>query len=295
MPNKHHNNSLTAILLAMLMLASTACSTTDQTTITGPAAETPTPNDTTPAPDDGTPAPDATPGETGGTAVTSDAGTTGPVAPVVEPSTSVTPGDQGSDDTETVIFEYPDTLLANQGDTSTPLGKLCWAFQEFIITESTRFYQILIDGIPDLEMALPDMESESENVGPVGVVNEESEDQILEFSEYFSDTLGSIQAPGIMGVVNDAGFSEEVQLFAQAFFSYVEAYTNQFKTVGYASIDNDSLPYQDIEDLPYIEEFYKAVGENPDKCGSQSEEEAEKEVEESIARFSQALTELFGE
>ena len=279
MPHKHHNSSLTAILLAMLMLASTACSTTDQT----------------PAPNDTTPTPDAMPGETGGTVVTPDAGATGPVAPVVEPSTSVTPGDQGSDDTETVIFEYPDTLLANQGNISTPLGKLCWAFQEFIIAESTRFYQILIDSIPDLEMALPDVESEAEDVGPVGVVNEESGDQIPEFSEYFSDTLGSIQASDIVGVVNDAGLSEEVQLFAQAFFAYVEAYKNQFKTVGYANIDNDSLPYQDIEDLPYVEEFYKAVGENPDKCGSKSEEEVEKEMEESIARFSQALTELFGE
>ena len=268
--------------LAVLTLG-TACSTTNRTTFTA------TPQTDIIA------TPDAMPGETGGAAVTPDAGTTGPVAPVVEPSTSVTSGNQVSDDTETVIFEYPDTLLANQGDISTPLGKLCWAFQEFIIAESTRFYQILIDGIPGLEMALPDMESEAEDVGPVGVVNEESEDQIPEFSEYFSDTLGSIQAPGIMGVVNDAGLSEEVQLFAQAFFAYVEAYKNRFKTVGYANIDNDSLPYQDIEDLPYVEEFYKAVGENPDKCVSKSEEEAEKEMGDSIARFSQALTELFGE
>ena len=283
MPHNHHHNSFAATLLATLILASTACSTTDQTTITAPAAETPTPNDTIATPD-------AMPGETGSTVVTPDAGTTGPVAPVVEPSTPDAPGGENSDDAKTVNIDYPDIWLTNRSDPSTPLGKLCWAFQEFIWADLVRISQLLVDSIPGLEMTLPAMGDESEGVGPVGVVNEESDDSSTDVDEYFSDTLGSIQASEIVGIVNNAGLSEELQLFAQAFFSYIAAYKNQIKTVGYAYFDNDSLPYQDLGDLPHVEEFDKAVEDNPDICGIPSMED----IEEGSARFSQAVAELEG-
>ena len=284
MPHNHHH-SFAAILLTTLMLATTACSTTDQTTITA------TPDDTTATPDDGTASPDAMPGETGDTVVTTDVGTAGPVATVVEPSTPDMPAGENSDDVETVSFDYPDIWLTNRSDPSTPLGKLCWAFQEFLWAEFVRFNQLLVDSIPGLEMTLPAMGDEGEGVGPVGVVTEEPDDSSTGVDEYLSDTLGSIQSSEIVGIVNDAGLSEELQLFAQAFFSYIVAYDNQFKTVGYANIDNDSLPYQDFGDLPHVEEFDKAMEDNPDVCGIPSMED----MEEGSARFSQALTELFGE
>ena len=137
-------------------------------------------------------------------------------------------------------------------------------------------------------MALPDMGEEGEGVGPVGVVNEESDDSSPNIHEYFSDTLGSIQSSEIAGIVNDAGLSEELQLFAQAFFSYIAAYDKHLETVGYANMDNDSLPYQDFGDLPYAEEFDKAVTDNPDKCEIPSLDV----IEEGSARFGQALAEL---
>ena len=275
MPHNHHN-SFAAILLATLILASTACSTTDRTTLTA------TPQTDIIA------TPDAMLGETGGTVVTPDAGTTGPVAPVVEPSTSDAPGGENSDDAKTVNIDYPDIWLTNRSDPSTPLGKLCWAFQEFIWADLVRISQLLVDSIPGLEMTLPAMGDESEGVGPVGMVNEESDDSSTDVDEYFSDTLGSIQASEIVGIVNDAGLSEELQLFAQAFFSYIAAYKNQIKTVGYANLDNDSLPYQDLGDLPYVEEFDEAAEDNPDVCGIPSMED----IEEGSAIFSQAVAEL---
>ena len=266
--------------LAVLTL-STACATTNQTTITGPADETPTQTDTTPTPD-------AMPGEAGGTAVTPDAGTTGPVAPVVEPSTLDAPGGENSDNAKTVSVDYPDIWLTNRSDPSTPLGKLCWAFQEFMWADLVRISQLLVDSIPGLEMTLPATGDESEGVGPVGVVNEESDDSSTGVDEYFSDTLGSIQASAIAGIVNDAALSEELQLFAQTFFSYVAAYKNQIKTVGYANLDNDSLPYQNLDDLPHAEEFYETAEDNPDICGIPSIED----IEAGSARFSRAVAEL---
>lgn len=135
------------------------------------------------------------------------------------------------------------------------------------------------------------MGDESEGVGPVGVVNEESDDSSIGVDEYFSDTLGSIQSSEIVGIVNDAGLPEELQLFAQTFFSYVAEYKNQIKTVGYANLDNDSLPYQNLDDLPHAEEFYETAEDNPDICGIPSMED----IEVGSAIFSQAVAELFGE
>lgn len=280
----HHRHTTLAVTLLAVLTLTTACATTNQTTITGPADETPTQTDTTPTPD-------AMPGETGGTAVTPDAGTAGPVAPVVEPSTPDAPGGENSDNAKTVSVDYPDIWLTNRSDPSTPLGKLCWAFQEFIWADLVRISQLLVDSIPGLEMTLPATGDESEGVGPVGVANEESDDSSTGVDEYFSDTLGSIQSSEIVGIVNDAGLSEELQLFAQAFFSYIAAYKNHIKTVGYAYFDNDSLPYQDLGDLPHAEEFDKAVEDNPDICGIPSMED----IEEGSARFSQAVAELEGQ
>lgn len=263
-------------LMAVLLLA-TACSAVGETTVTASPTNT-------------VAAPEVTPGGTTGDSDVATPNDDAPsaVAPVDEPSIPTTPSDPNSEDAEPVVVDYPDVWLTNRSDPSTPLGKLCWAFQEFIWADLVRISQLMVDSFPGLEMALPDMGEEGEGVGPVGVVNEESDDSSTSINEYFSDTLGSIQTSDIAGIVNDAGLSEELQLFAQAFFSYIAAYDNQFKVGGYANIDNDSLPYQDIGDLPYSKEFDEAVEDNPDKCGIPSIED----VEEGSARFGQAFAEL---
>ena len=264
-------------LMAVLLLA-TACSAAGETTVTA-------------SPTDIVAAPGVTPDGTDGAVATPNDDAPSAVAPIDEPSTPTTPDDSNSDDAGmVVVVDYPEVWLTNRSDPSTPLGKLCWAFQEFIWADLVRVSQLMVDSFPGLEMALPDMGEEDENVGPVGVVNEESDGSSQNINEYFSDTLGSIQSSEIAGIVNDAGLSEELQLFAQAFFSYIAAYDKHLETVGYANFDNDSLPYQDIGNLPYSEEFDEAVEDNPDKCGIPSMED----IEEGSARFRQALAELLG-
>lgn len=274
--HKSNRICILSALMAVLLLA-TACSAVGETTVTA-------------SPTDTVAVPEVAPGETGGAVATPNDNMPSPVASVGEPALPVTPGDSNSEDAEPVVVDYPEVWLTNRSDPSTPLGKLCWAFQEFIWADFVRFNQILVDSFPGLEMALPDTGEEDENVGPVGVVNEESDDSSPNVNEYLSDTLGSIQSSEIAGIVNDAGLSEELQLFAQAFFSYIAAYDKHLETVGYANYDNDSLPYQDIGDLPYSEEFDEAVIDNPDICGIPSMED----IEEGSARFGQALAELLG-
>lgn len=81
-------------------------------------------------------------------------------------------------------------------------------------------------------------------------------------------SLDKILEPSIAGVVDDPELSEELQLFAEAFFAYIEAEEEQIRAVGWANVDRTQLPYQHFEDMPHIEEFSEAIIANPDKCVS---------------------------
>lgn len=227
-------------VLAVLML-STACSTTDETTITA-ASDTPTPTDSTAAP--------------------------GPF-----------------------VYEYPEFWLINPNDPSTSLGKLCWAFFEYVSNVFVRSYGIVAEH-PNFEVTFPAIA----DVTP----NEESNKPSIGTEDYFIDSLNEILEPSIAGVVDDRGLSQELQLFAKAFFAYIEAEEEQTRAVGWANIDRTRLPYQDFEDLPHVKEFSEAVIADPDKCASSSEDEMndmnrfldeqEAELEEYLERNRQPVT-----
>lgn len=247
------------------MLASTACSTTDQTTI---APDTPT------APTNPT--------------------TTTPVA---------TSGQDSADDKEPAepapfVYRYPEFLLTNRNDRSTPLGKLCWAFQEYMTQELVRINRILADNTPNWEVTFPAIdditEGEDDGVGPVGVVNEEPSEPSMGTDGYMLAVLDEIQEPSIAGIVNDSGLSKELQLFAEAFFAYIEAFEAQVRSVGYENIDRTRLPYQDFADMPHVKEFNDAATANPDKCVYISEDEINRHNKNIEAEIEEYLEETGG-
>ena len=244
MLQKHHNNTLIATLLTILMLATTACSTTDQTTVTAPGDTTATPGDTTATPGDTT----ATPGDT--TAPSSPPTPTDPIPEATEP--------------DPFIYQHPDLVLTNLNDCSTPLGRLCWAVWEFLRMGYVEVIGAIATANPELfEVADSNRneitEGEDDPVAPVGVANEESEESISETDTYgFLDALDSISEPQIIGVVDDQSLSEELQVFAKAFFEWVEAIEEQAKAVGFIGIDYSQLPYKDFESLPNVDVFDEA-------------------------------------
>ena len=289
-----HKNARIIPVLAVLML-STTCSTTENITITAPG-DTTAPTDSTAAPGD-TPAPTggtaAPGGETGtpdntptgdSTAAPDDTPTPGDDTPAPTDSTiptgtsktPVTVSDQGSADGQEsaerapFTYEYPESWLINPSDRSTPLGKLCWAMSEYVSNIFVRINQVLADNTPNFEVTFPAVaditEGVNNGVGPVGVVNEESNEPSIGTEGYLIDSLGEILEPSIAGVVDDPGLSEELQLFAEAFFAYIEAEEEQIRAVGWANVDRTRLPYLHFEDMPHFEEFGDAIIANPDKC-----------------------------
>ena len=278
--SKHTSARITSVL-AVLML-STACSTIDETTITA-ASDPPLSTDSMAA--------------SGG-----DTGTT----PTDTPETPVTVGDQDSADGQEsaepapFTYEYPEFLLINRNDRSTPLGKLCWAFFEYMSSVLIRSYGVVAEFSPILKVTFPAIaditEGEDNIVGPVGVVNEESNEPSIGSEDYFIGSLDEILEPSIVGIVDDTGLSEELQLFAEAFFAYIEAEEREARAVGWANIDRDRLPYQDFEDLPHMKEFDETLIANPDKCAFPPEDEwntfldeQEAELEEYFERNRQSV------
>ena len=343
-----HKNAFIASALAALML-STACSTTENITITAPG-DTTAPTDSTaapgdaPAPTGGTTVPGDTPVPTDGTAAPGD--TTAPTDSTAAPGdgtgtpddtptgdstaapddtptpgddttaptdsttttdtseTSVTVGDQDSADghesaeRDPFTYEYPEFWLINRNDRSTPLGKLCWAFFEYVSTVLVRTSQILADDTPNWEVTFPAVaditEGVNDGVGPVGVVNEESNGPSIGTEGYLIDSLGDILKPSIAGIVDDPGLSEELQLFAAAFFAQLEAVEEQTRAVGWANIDRARLPYQDFDDMPYEKEFDEAFIANPDKCVFPSEDEIGQSYDSLEVKVNEYLEETGG-
>ena len=245
-----HKNARIASAMAALML-SAACTTTENITITAPG-DTPT-----------------------GDGMTSSGGDIGTTT-IDTPETPVTVSDQDSADGQesaepaSFTYEYPEFLLINHNDRSTPLGKLCWAVFEHMSNTLIRTSGIVAEINPDWEVTFPAIaditEGEDNSVGPVGVINEESSEPSIGTEDYLIESLGEILEPSIASVVDDPGLSEELQLFAAAFFAYVEAEEEQIRAVGWANIDRTRLPYQDSQDIPHMKEFEKILIANPDKC-----------------------------
>ena len=265
-------------VLAVLIL-STACSTTENITITAPG-------DTT-APTDGTTAPGDTTAPTDSTAAPGGDAPTGYIpaptnsTPSAEMSeTPVAVSDQNSADGQEsaepapFTYEYPESWLINPNDRSTSLGKLCWALFEYTSSVFARINQVLADNTPNWEVTFPAVaditEGADNGVGPVGVVNEESNEQSTGSEGYLIGSLNKILEPSLAGIVDDPELSEELQLFAEAFFAYIEAEEEQIRAVGWANVDSTQLPYQHFEDMPHIEELSEAIMANPDKCVSSS-------------------------
>lgn len=253
-----HKSARIMSVLAVLVL-STACSTTDETTITA-ASDTPLPTDSM-----------AASGGGAGTALIDMSET------AVAVSDQDSADRQESDEPDPFVYEYPEFLLINRNDRSTPLGKLCWAFFEYMSSVLIRSYGVVADFNPNWKVTFPAIaditEGEDNIVGPVGVVNEESNEPPIGTEDYFIDSLNEILEPNIVGIIDDTELSEELQLFAEAFFAYIEAEEGEARAVGWANIDRARLPYQDFEDLPHMKVFEETLTANPDKCAFPSEDE----------------------
>lgn len=234
---------LTLWCCAVLML-STACSATDQKAITA------TPDDTTATPGDGTASPPSSPPTP-----------TNSIPETTEPDSSL---ESMSTEPDRVVYQLPDLVLTNFNDLSTPLSRLCWAVWELL-------RMAFIEAIGAIAVAFPEQfevadsnlneitEGEDDPVGPVGVGNEESKESIPETDTYgFLDALDSIGETQIIRVVDDQSLSEELQVFAKAFFEWVEAIEEQAKAVGFTGIDYSQLPYKDFDSLPNVDVFDEA-------------------------------------
>ena len=181
-------------------------------------------------------------------------------------------------------YEYPEFLLINRNDRSTPLGKLCWAFFEYASNVLIRSYGIVAEH-PNFEVTFPTISD--------ATLNGESNEPSIGSEDYFIDSLNEILEPSIAGVVNDIGLSEELQLFAKAFFAYIEAEEREARAVGWANIDRARLPYQDFEDLPHMKEFEETLTANPDKCAFPSEDEWNPFLDEQEAELEEYLEEYY--
>lgn len=259
-----------ASALAALIL-STACSTTNETTITAATV----PSDTAPT-DTATPI-DSTAPTAPTDGPTLDDHSPDTVTPTTEPATSEPSPQPVSTESDQIVLEYPDALLTNLSDRSTPLGRLCWAFWEFGRMSVVEFFNTLAASpaiaivgshASDINPDVSDIiENENDPIGPVGITDEETEEPTLETNSYgFLDALSAIQEPQIARVVDDPGLSGELQVFAKAFFEMIEAIEEQAKVVGYRNVDYSQLTYKDIDSLPNIDVFSKAAGENPTQC-----------------------------
>lgn len=295
---------LTLWCCAALML-STACSSTNQTTITAAPDGIPAPGGGTAAPTDSTAAPDGIPTPVDGTTAPGDAtatpsGETGTTLTDTSETSATASGQDSADGKKSAepapfIYKYPELFLTNRNDRSTPLGRLCWAFQEFATQVSVRINRILADNTPNWEVTFPAIvditEGEDDGVGPVGVVNEESSEPSMGTDGYMLAILDEIQEPSIAGIVDDSGLSKELQLFAEAFFAYIEAFETQVRAVGYENIDRTLLPYQDFEDMPHVKEFSDAAIANSDKCVYLSEDEINRHSDDLEAEVKEYLEE----
>lgn len=254
-----------------VLILSTACSTTDDITVVA--------SDDTPAPTDSTTSPDDTTAPTDGT--TSPGGDIGTTT-TDTPETPVAVNDQDSADGQEsaepapFTYEYPEFLLINRNDRSTPLRKLCWAFFEYASNVLIRSYGIVAEH-PNFEVTFPTISD--------ATLNGESNEPPIGTEDYFIDSLNEILEPSIAGVVNDIGLSEELQLFAEAFFAYIEAEEGEARAVGWTNIDRDRLPYQDFEDLPHMKEFDETLIANPDKCAFLPEDELDAFLDEQEAEL----------
>ena len=235
---------LTLWCCAVLML-STACSITDETTITAASDDTPAPTDSTAAPD-GT----AAPGD-GAAVPTEPAAPNGTATPTTEPSTSEPSHEPVSKESDSYFYlpQLPDFWLTNPYDTSTPLGQLCWALVEFVRIEFIESFGTIA-------------------ASPAAVTVDSSTKVPTQDTDTYLNALSAIQEPRIVRVVDDPGLSEELQVFAKGLFEMIAAVEEQARIVGYRNVDHSQLPYKDIESLPNLDIFYKAVAENPTQCPS---------------------------
>ena len=284
-----HKNALIASALAALIL-STACSTTDQTTITAPSNDAAVPTDGTLAPDD-TPTPgdgtavptDSTPALGDGTVAPDDTPTPGDgtATPTTEPATSEPSFEPVPKESDSYFYlpQLPDFWLTNPYNTSTSLGKLCWALVEFVRIEFLEFFGTLAassvvvtvdSGTNGTPPDVSDITTNMDNpTGPTGIADEELEVPTQNADTHiYLNALSAIQEPQIARVVDDPGLSEELQVFAKALFEMIAAVEEQARIVGYRNIDHSQLPHKDIESLPNLDIFYKAVTENPTQCPS---------------------------
>ena len=293
---RKHNSARIMSVLAVLIL-STACSTTEDITVVA-SDDTPAPTDSTAAPggdtsSDDTPAPtDSTAAPGGDTPTPGDTASPSdsppdPATPTTEPATSEPSPESVSTGSDRIIIEYPDALLTNLSDRSTPLGRLCWALWEFGRMSAIEFFNtlaassqaiVIVDS--DASGTAPDVNDILENgdnpIGLVGIANEEAEEPTLETNSYgFLDALDAIQEPQITGVTDDPGLSEELQIFAKALFEMIAAIEEQAKVVGYRDIDYSQLPYKDVDSLPNADILAQTVTENPTKCPRPSDEDIE--------------------
>lgn len=240
------------------MLATTACSTTDQTTITAAPGDTMAPS-SLPTP-------------------------TNPIPETTEPDSSL---GSTSIEPDPFIYQHPDLVLTNLNDRSTPLGRLCWAVWEFLRMGFVEVIGAIAAANPEqFEVADSNLngitEGEDDPVGPVGVANEDPEESISATGTYgFLDALDSISELQIVRVVDDPGLSGEIQVFAKAFFEWVEAIEEQAKAVGFLGVDYSQLPYKDFDSLPNVDVFDEVLRDDSTQCWPSVEdiEEYEKLME----------------
>lgn len=201
-------------------------------------------------------------------------------APVAIEPPSTTAGQSGTGllDLEPIDIDTLKAELTYSGDLSTPLGKLCWAMWKEATVDVLRFYEGFFDitylqthpNYPEARQkanetvtAILSILNGDDEVGPVSVVTEDSLD--TEIEKTYINILEEIQTPDIVGVVDDARLSEELQVFAEAYFDSVALTEQRIKAGGLSNIDFFN---QTEYDLPNEDVFNKELISNPEECGT---------------------------
>ena len=242
-----------AVAAALSVLAGGCVSSSQVATIDAPAGTIPTLTETTVEPNGPPPV-----------AVDQPSPATSSAAP------STTRSDLESMDPDFVDLYQALHSFKDAGDFSTPLGRLCWAVaRDSLIKLLLLVYYLYGPSMralyPDeaalIDEFIEDLSGDDLGTDPVGIVNEEPSVAVIE--GIYLDVLEDIQGPSIVSVMDDTGLSEELQVFAEAFFEDIEISERQVKSGG---LDNLDYSGRDFENLPNVDAFVEVAKAHPDKC-----------------------------
>ncbi len=157
------------------------------------------------------------------------------------PATTVTISEAG----EVEPYVLDEFLLVNPSDRSTPIGTLCWAMLEWGRMSTINLFEVTAVQDPRIEI-----------IYPAGYDHEYT----------LIDALEEIAKPEIVSIADSPQFSEELQLFAKAFFEQIRTDIKRIDEITSTPVDYNNTYFAALESLPHLEAYFEATDTHTDQC-----------------------------